>query len=78
MFRPCYVIDIHFVIDDSVFHDRHRIKHFSKFVSLSFSFYTILEQPTIITKFLNVVVEHQTPNREVLSSIPTGGTVLCP
>ena len=25
-----------------------------------------------------VLVEHQTPNREVLGSIPTGGTVLCP
>ena len=24
-----------------------------------------------------VVVEHQTPNREVLGSIPTGGTMLC-
>ena len=25
-----------------------------------------------------VVVEHQTPNQEVLDSIPTGGIVLCP
>ena len=25
-----------------------------------------------------VVVERQTPNREVLGSIPTSGTVLCP
>ena len=25
-----------------------------------------------------VVVEHRTPNREVLGLIPTGGTVLCP
>ena len=25
-----------------------------------------------------VAVEHLTPNREVLGSIPTGGTVLCP
>ena len=25
-----------------------------------------------------VVVEHQTPNREALGSIPTSGTVLCP
>ena len=25
-----------------------------------------------------VVVEHQTPNQEVLGSIPTGSTMLCP
>ena len=25
-----------------------------------------------------VVVEHQTPNREVLGLTPTGGTMLCP
>ena len=25
-----------------------------------------------------VVVEHLTPNREVLGSMPNGGTVLCP
>ena len=25
-----------------------------------------------------VVIEHQTPNQEVLGSIPTGSTMLCP
>ena len=29
-------------------------------------------------KALKIVVESRTPNREVLGSIPTGGTVLCP
>ena len=29
-------------------------------------------------KCVGVVVEHGTPNQEVLHSIPIGGTVLCP
>ena len=43
----------------------------------------VFKNHTGIVRFLAsavayIVVEHRTPNREVLGSIPTVGTVLCP
>ena len=39
--------------------------------------YSIMYCKNINGERSGIVVEHQTPNQEVLGSIPIGGTVLC-